>query len=368
MKLARTPWLLAAVTLWLAASQAHDGPHAEGEEHAAIATASLGGVQHLPDGSLRVPTALQGLLGVRSTALDATAATRTLIAEVQPQPDAPTLVIASEAGTLEAPAEGWLLPGTRVEAGRVLAWLRPAVPQKDRARRNAQRAEIEQRLAIATLNAERLRLQSAVTPEGGVATGNVYFEQMLAEEAGYKAQLAELRAGLGARVPVIAQGPGLLQDSPVRAGAVVAAGTPLFRLHDASRLRLVAPRFEPLPAGRTPVASFGAHQLIFKGQQPLDDAPGWTLLFDLEGTADLQVGQLVPIRLVGAEAAALPAGVCQRAADGSGRVWLQLAAEQFTAVAVADCGKASAALVSTSEARIVTQGASLLSRYGLASR
>lgn len=363
MRLIAKSLLMAAVTLWLAASQAHDGPHAEGEGHATVSAANVGGVQRLPDGSLRVPNALQGLLGLRSVALDGSAATRTLIAEVQPQTDAPTLVIASEAGTLEAPAEGWLLPGTRVETGRVLAWVRPAVPQKDRARRNAQRAEIEQRLAIATLNAERLRLQSAVTPEGGVATGNVYFEQMLAEEAGYRAQLAELRAGLNARVPVIARGPGILQDSSVRTGSVVAAGTPLFRLHDASRLRLVAQSFDPLPAGSAPAATYGEKSLSFKGQQVLDDAPGWALLFDLEGTADLQVGQLVQISLASEVAATLPAGACQRAADGSGHIWLQQAADQFTALAVDDCSKPPASLASVAQAHIVTDGASLLSRY-----
>lgn len=363
MKALLKPVVVAVAALWLAASQAHDGPHAEGEGHAAIAAVTAGSVQRLPDGSLVVPKSLQRLLGLRTVVFNANAASRSLIAEVQPQPDAPALVIASEAGTLEAPVEGWLLPGTRVETGRVLAWLRPAVPQKDRARRNAQRAEIEQRLAIATLNAERLRLQAAVTAEGGVAPGNVYFEQMLAEEAGYKAQLAELRAGLDARVPVLARGPGVLQDSPVRAGSVVAAGTPLFRLHDPSRLRLVAQSFEPLPPGATPTATLGEHTLSFKGQQPLDDAPGWALLFDLEGAADLQAGQLVEIRVASADVAALPAGACQRANDGSGRIWLHQAAEQFAAIQVTDCSKPAAALINLPQARIVTGGASLLSGY-----
>lgn len=368
MKTFLKPAVVAVAALWLVASQAHDGPHAEGEEHAVVSAAAAGSVQRLPDGSLVVPKSLQRLLGLRTVVFDASAASRTLIAEVQPQPDAPTLVIASEAGTLEAPAEGWLLPGTRIESGRVLAWLRPAVPQKDRARRNAQRAEIEQRLAIATLNAERLRLQAAVTAEGGVAPGNIYFEQMLAEEAGYKAQLAELSAGLNARVPVVARGPGILQDSPVRAGSVVAAGTPLFRLHDPSRLRLVAQRFEPLPPGSAPTAMLGAQKLAFKGQQPLDDTPGWALLFDLEAAADLQAGQLVQIRLVSEGAAALPVGACQRSADGSGRVWLHSAAEQFASVQIADCSKPGSVVTSLAQARVVTDGASLLSRYAQAPR
>ena len=354
--------LLAATALWLAPAQAHDGPHAEGEEHATIAAAVTGGVQRLPDGSLSVPKSLQRLLGLRTVVLDGSAATRTLIAEVQPQPDAPVLVIASEAGTLEAPAEGWLLPGTRVENGRVLAWLRPAVPLKDRARRNAQRAEIEQRLAIATLNAERLRMQSAVTPEGGVAPGNVYFEQTLAEEAGYKAQLAELSAGLKARAPVVARGAGILQDSPVRAGSVVAAGMPLFRLHVPNRLRLVAQRFEPLSPGSTPTATLRGQKLSFKGQQPLDGAAGWNLFFDLEGPADLQAGQLVEIGIVSDTATALPVGACQRSADGSGVVWLHSAAEQFAAVRILDCNK-PVEIAGLEQHRVVTAGASLISRY-----
>ncbi len=358
----RKPVLLAAAALWLAASQAHDGPHAEGEEHTAVSATITGGVQRLPDGSLVVPKSLQRLLGLRTVVLDGSAATRTLIAEVQPQPDAPVLVIASEAGTLEAPNEGWLLPGTRVEPGRVLAWLRPAVPQKDRARRNAQRAEIEQRLAISTLNAERLRLQSAVTAVGGVAPGNVYFEQMLAEEAGYKAQLAELSAGLNARVPVLARGPGILQDSPVRAGSVVAAGMPLFRLHDPSRLRLVAQGFEPLPPGSMPTATLRGQKLSFKGQQPVDGAAGWNLFFDLDGAADLLPGQLVEIGIASDTATALPAGACQRRADGSGVVWLHSAAEQFAAVKISDCNK-PVEIAGLEQPRVVTAGASLISRY-----
>lgn len=365
-----SPLLLAAAALWLTLSvQAHDGPHAEAEaESAAVQPAQRSSaVQVLADGSLVVPKPLQHLLKLR-TVIPASAPQRhRLVAEVQPRAEAAADVLAGEAGTLEAPPGGWLLPGTAVQAGQVLAWLRPAVASKDRARRQAQQAEIEQRLSIATLNADRLRLQSAVTAEGGVAPGNTYFEQTLAEEAGLKAQRAQIAAGLAARVPVRAATRGILQESPLRAGDVVPVGARLFRLHDASQLQLLARSPEPLPITSTPTARWRTQPLSFKGQQLLDGSSGWALRFDLPATdTALQAGQLVDIEVEAANAGAWPAGACQQQVDGSGLVWLHDTAEHFSSVAVAGCDRPMPQ--SSQQARVVTEGASLLSAYLSASR
>ena len=127
--------LFAAV--WALTLQAHDGPHPA--EPIAF-TASP--VQRLPDGSLIVPKSVQRLLGVRTTSWPVAATPIKLLAEVEAQPGTARSVFATEAGAPQAPDGGWLQPGQAVQKGALLAWLKPQVASKDRARRGALEAEL----------------------------------------------------------------------------------------------------------------------------------------------------------------------------------------------------------------------------------
>ncbi len=289
--------------------------------------------------------------------------TQTLLAEVQSQPGAAVVVTAPEPGRLEAADAAWPLPGQEVRAGEVLAWLHPQLTQRDAARRRAQLADLDQKLVITRLNVERLGLQSAVNDNQQAATGNIYYEQAAAEHEAMERQRQLIADSLRDRVPLRAGVSGRLAAAPARAGEVVAAGQALFQIADPARLRLVALSFDPDLGARLRTVQAGTVGLVYRGQEPLADAPGWRLLFDPvagQGLPDWSPGQPVELRLrVDGDAAG--ASACTPSADGGAQLWLHRAPERFEPLHRSSCGEAVAALAPGD--RLVTQGAALLSQY-----
>jgi hypothetical protein len=344
--------------------QAHEGESHHAEPVPPLSAAALAArPRRLDDGSLLLPKAAQQLLGIRTELWQgAGSTTQTLLAEAQAQPAAAALIAAAEPGLLE-PEGRWPTPGQSVHAGQILAWLLPQLTQRDTARRRAQLADLEQKLVIARLNVERLGLQSAVNPDNQAASGNIYYEQAAAEREALERQRELLADSLRERVPLRAEVSGHLSAVPARAGAVVATGQALFELADPRRLRLAALGFDPDLGARLRLAQAGATRLVYRGEEPLADAPGWRLLFEPaagQDVPDWSPGQPVELQLeVGATAP--PAAACVRAADGGVELWLHRAPERFVALGGASCAEALAALAPGE--RLVTQGAALLSQY-----
>jgi biotin carboxyl carrier protein len=325
----------------------------------------------LADGSLFVPKSVQHLLALR-TAVVAEARpveTRELVAEVAMQPEAAALLAAPQAGRLEATAAGWPLAGQAVTAGETLAWLRPLLSRRDTAQRSARLADIDQKIAIAQLNVDRIGLQNQAN-QGQIVPGNIYFEQADAELKALQQQRKLISGGLSERLPLKAAVSGQLVTVTQAPGAAVVAGQTLFELADPTQLRVLATSFDPPLESRIESAAVvldkGGQPLAlrYRGAEPLADRPGWQLLFDpAEGAGldDLHPGQPVRIALrvqAGDEPAIDPAA-CVRDAQGHGQVWVHLAPERFAARPIDHCEAAS---VSTGE-RIVVAGAALLNQY-----
>jgi len=357
--------LLAIGVSYAAACAAH-----EGEEHRAapvsLPPAVLAQQPHrLLDGSLYVSKDVQHLLGIRTRLRDAAAPAREVVlwAEVQAQPAAALTIAAPGPGRLEPADRPWPLPGQSVRAGEVVAWLRPQIVQRERARRRARVDEIDQKLVIADINVERLSLQDAVNGERKSATGNIYYEQAKADRDALRRERGLLAHSLEDRVPLRAEVSGRVLSAPLRVGDVVASGQVLFRLADPAQQRLVAQGFDPELGRQVRTARAGGIALAYRGQEPLADAPGWRLLFDPvagQTPPDWSPGQPVELQL-GVQGGGADADACVPAGEGGAQLWLHAAPERFVALRRASCAEAVAAL--SPGDRLVTQGAALLAQY-----
>lgn len=362
--------LLGLGLLTASALGAHDGvDHGDEATPSAPVPGALARPQWQADGELQVSKPLQHLLGIRTRLWtgEPVAESRRWLAEVEAQPLAAVTLAAPEAGRLEAAEGGWPLPGQRVAAGQVLAWLRPQASPRDAAQRQALLADLAQKLVIADINVERLSLQAGIH-EGGQASGNVYYEQALAEREAMRHQQQLLQRSLGERLPIRAGSAGRLAAATARAGDVVAAGALLFRLSDTLRLRLSSRQFDPGAGARlqSAVAKTGdAEQpLRYRGQEPAADGRGWQLWFDLPeatGAAPLWPGQPVEVEVrLRPRAAPWPAGACVEKGEGLAQVWTHPSPERFRVLKLKSCTEWPALAAGE---RLVTEGARLLASY-----
>ncbi len=360
-------------------SEAHEGEdHRETAAPAAQPLVSASEKpQRLQNGDLYISKSVQRLLGIRTEIFVAgsTSATVKLQGEITSRPDAPAVTSAPQAGVLEAPEEGWPLPGSAVKAGQVLAYLTPQLTLRDAARRSAQGNEFEQRVTIAQLNVERLRLQSTAT-EGQLNTGNVYYEQALAELEAAKQQRDIAEASLNDRLPLRAATSGVLIRNNLRSGEMVTAGQSVFEVSNPAQLRVSAYSFDPRLLAKVQSASLlleGRQRLSLRlrGQEPLVGQPGWRLLFDVADTdSRLSPGMPVDVELnVAADSVAQQlAKACVLGQGNAASVWLHVAPEHFALRHVASCDAAKLQAAAYADPfkpgdRLVVAGGALLAQY-----
>ena len=364
---------LAAASLGAAAhdGEVHRDPAADAPSAASSFT--LERPLRLADGSLRVSKAMQQLLKLRVEPWSAATQRlpiQTLAAEVQAQPDAALAVIAIERGRLEAPDSGWLLPGQPIKAGQTLAWLRPQLSQQERSERGARLAKMEAELAIIEVNVERQQLQSSANLEaGGVATGNIWIEKYLAERDSMRRNRDLLAMSLDDRIALRAPHAGRVLNVAAAPGAIVEAGAAVLRLSDSDALQLVAIHQQAGLGARIASARLADGSLLLpRSEEPLADGSGWRLRFDVPAghAARLVVGQVARLDVSlspPAGAIAIPASACI-GHDGAAEIWMQRGEERFEAQPIASCRPDGAKTLALREGdRIVTDGASLLSRY-----
>lgn len=355
-------------------SEAHEGEdhHEAAVVSSQVAPLSTDKPQSLQNGDLYVPKSVQRLLGIRTEAFAAGSATTLLRlqGEVAARPETRTVTSAPQAGVLEAPEEGWPLPGTTVKAGQILAWLQPQMTQRDAARRSAQVTDFEQRATMAEINAERLRLQSSAS-DGQMTTGNVYYEQALNELQAAKEQRDEVEASLGDRLPLRAATSGVLIRNNLRSGEWVGTGQPVFEVSNPSQLRVIANNFNPRVADKVQSASLTLDgqrrvQLRLRGQESLAGQPGWRLLFDVvDGDTSLSTGMPVNVELnVASDSIAQQvAKACVVGRANTASVWLHVEAEKFSPRRVTTCSATPTADAFKPGDRLVVAGGALLSQY-----
>jgi hypothetical protein len=363
MKPHLTPALLLCVAL---TAQAHNG-----EDHGDATAASA------PVAIVSVSKPMQRALAITTTRVGDTrnAASLQLTGEVLQRPEASWRVQAPEAGRLLAAGNGWPVAGQTIAANQLLVILEPALNQRERARREVDLASLQQKLSIAQINVDRLRLQQRANGIG--AEGNTYVEQAFAEYETLQRQIELAQQSLAGRVEIRAGEAGRLQRAPVSAGEVVARGQPLFELAGA-RPRLAVRVYDPRYVRGAIVATtsidarrYALHAVGYSTAAP---EPGWTLLLDFDADApSLAPGALTDVALdaapKGKPAATLnlPRASVQGTSDAAW-VWVHQAPEQFArrAVKIVDTQRdvvvVAQAGLSTDE-RIAVQGAALLDQF-----
>lgn len=326
-------------------AQAHgDEPHEPEVAAPVIARSDGDRPRRLDDGSLYLPQRVQQLLDIRTEVVpdQPPLAVIPLIGEVLPDPSARGGIRAPEVGRLEAPDDGWPLAGQKVQKGATLAYLVPVIAQREVARRRAEVAKIERDLEIARVDVERLRVQSAAND--GEPTGNVYYDQALAQLQTLQRQRELLLASISARVTITSPISGVLAAVPVRAGDVASTGQPLFEVVDPTHLRVVATTFDPQLASRAGCAHahIGDEMVMFtvRGREPL--AKGWRLLLDAAAAPHTTVmpGEIIQLSLH-----------ATNQSKSASSAWIRVAPEIF-ALRAPSAGNER-----------VTQGAALLSQY-----
>lgn len=365
------------------AVNAHDGEAHRDADAPPVAEVAvpLAAVPHkLSNGDLFVPKAVQHLLGVRTETLAQGRVTTALKlqGEVIARPEARTLIAAPETGILEAPEGDWPLAGVAVKAGQVLAYLRPQITQRDAAKRTAQRVESEQRALIDQINVERLRLQSSASE--GQASGNVYYEQALAELEAATQQRDQAAASLTDRLPLRAAVSGVLLRSNLREGEMVIAGQPLFEVTNPAQLRVAAYSFDPRLAAKVQSAHIAVDTqrqvpLRLRAQEPLKEQSGWRLLLDVaDAGAGLVPGMPVDVVVdVDADAATQQLSkACVTGLNEGGGVWVHVAPERFALRRIAACDAVNPSVAAIGNGtvsgfkpgdRLVVVGGALLAQY-----
>ncbi|MDB5987727.1 MAG: HlyD family efflux transporter periplasmic adaptor subunit [Nevskia sp.] len=359
------------------ALSAHEGHDDEAAHAAAAVPPSVASSRPhvLVDGQLYVPKAVQHALGLRTAVLAAQMSSRQLmvVGEVVADPNAAGSVGATQPGRLEAPEQGWPLPGRSVGAGEMLAYLRPLISQREQAQRRAALAQIDNDLQIAEINVARLKLQADANGSAE-NSGNVYYEQARLDWQGLNDKYRLESEALNRRVAIRATGGGVLIRVVAQPGDVVAEGQSLFEVADPAHLRIAVRTFDPALLQHLQSARLRSDDtsvtLTLRGQEPLAGQQGWRLLFDAQPAlkTGLTPGQIVAVALQ-LSTPDLAQTLAEACVAGAGRasVWVHVAPERFERRSLPGCQFAAQDVDSNlsiaAGERVVTQGAALLSEY-----
>lgn len=134
-------------------------------------------------------------------------------------------VAADQRGLVEPPAGGFAAPGTVVQAGQVLAWLRPAVADPEWRDLQSAHAVAERDYEVADLKIRRFDIDAAQELDIQLPTPSI---QLIADYRGSQARRKALGQALGDRVALRAPAAGRLLGSLARSGVVADAGAALF--------------------------------------------------------------------------------------------------------------------------------------------
>ncbi|WP_045535903.1 HlyD family efflux transporter periplasmic adaptor subunit [Serpentinimonas maccroryi] len=330
---------IAAGSAW-AAPGAHgpDGEHLD----APGAAARADGLLRLPDGSVQVPMASQRLMGFRTVLAQAAQVPQTteLPGRVVQDPNAGARVQSPLTGQIEAGPRGFALPGQRVRAGEVLAYVRHLPDPLAGASLQAQLAELRAAQTVAEQRWQRLS-----SLEGSVPRREI--EAAQAEVYSLQARQQALSAGQRARVALRAPVGGVIARAEVLAGQVVEGREVLFEIVDPARLLVEAStadvalgqriaaatlagmpgvRLEPLGSGAA--LRDGLLPLLFRARQSPPSAGNATATAQLP----LALGQPVTVivqRTDTLQGFVLPAEAIVRNPANQPVLWIKSGAERY---------------------------------------
>lgn len=333
-------------------------------------------VQRLPDGSLQLPVEAQRRLDIRTQLTQAgeAAASLTLPGRVVMDPNAGGRVQALAGGRLQGGPQGLPLPGQRVRAGEVLAYVAYGANPVEAANQQAQLAELRSQRQLAAQRLARLESLEGTVPRKEIDAAR-------AELASLTAREQAVAPSVGAREALRAPLSGLVASSNAVAGQVVEPRELVFEIVDPARVLIEASTADATlaaqlqPRSTAQLVGVPEAQLQFLGSARALRDGLLTLHFragPAKGQAALPVAIGQPVQVIVAlpqsrKGVVLPAAALTRSSANEPQVWLKLAAERFVPQPVqAQPLDASTVLVTqglAADQRVVVQGAALLSQF-----
>lgn len=316
--------------------------------------------------------AAQHRLGLRTQRLDTPARPVLWPARVVADPQQRLRLMADQPGLLLAPPGGFPVAGSRVQAGQLLARLRPTLSDPERRDLEAEWEAAKRAVALGRLQIQRYSIDEAENLEVRLLTPSV---QILLDYRAAQAREAQLAQALSGELLLRAPDKAYLLSSSARENRVVAAGEAIFELSAEHAVLLEAEpdlqAFEAQATGRG-VDARGQLLSLDLVAQGFDartrNAQLWYRPQALPASEPLLVGESAQLLLM----PRLPAGRYRLPAssvfrqDGQDYIWLHEAPERFRAQRVAvlrrETGSLQIAAASAPEARVVTDAALLQTR------
>jgi hypothetical protein len=328
--------------------------------------------RRLPDGSLFIPKLFQRQLGLRTQVAIITdqVASVELNGKVIADPDHSGRIQATATGVVVAGAGGMPVLGQKVVKGQVLATLRPASSALEQGNQQAQLAELEAQLALATQRLARYEQLEGALPQKDIEASRI-------ERNGLQRRRDFVAASLQKNQTLVAPASGVISASYVVAGQVVDAKDVLFEIVDNQHLAVEALSYEPslsaMIASASGLAEKTPFDLRFVGSGGQLREQALPLLFrivrnDAAQNTALAVGQAVQV-IVGIKkqikGAAIARSALMKNTAGDAQVWVHTGAERFVLRRVQQQSLNATQAVITDGLhegdRVLTAGAQLLS-------
>lgn len=321
--------LISVALLLSAAAHAH-GP--EGDKHEEVAAVGAAGLARLPDGSVQVPKLAQRRMSLRTlVAADSeAAATQRLPGVVVADPNASGQIQSAHGGRIEAGPRGLPLPGQKVQAGEVLAWVRHHAEPYAYAAQQAQRSELQAARLLAESRIKRLESLEGTVPSKDIEAARV-------ELASLNAREKSVSDSIGAREALRAPISGVVARSELKVGAIVETREVLVEIVDPSRLIIEATTPDASLAARVAGARLaeaqGAELQLLGAARVLRDGV-LPMSFRIRSKADstLALGQSVSVIVQLSDkrkGVQLPAAAVVRGTANEAVVWVKTAAERY---------------------------------------
>lgn len=346
----------------------------EGHDHGPPAPEPVAGnnPRRLPDGGLFVPKATQRLLSIRTALLAPAqvAPVATLAGRVIADPNHAGRVNAPQSGRLMPPDGGFPLPGTRVKAGDVLAYVELLLKAENGSSISEQLASLDKEIRLARQQWDRVS-----NLKGAVAQKEI--DDARATLDGLLRQRDAVARAVTKRVPLTAPVDGVITASNAVAGLMVEDRdvTVIFEMAEPAAVLVEALSFDgPLSAGTMVTAEMGGRTVpLSVVGQGVANAGATRLLLRPDmaalGGKVPAIGTMLTLTTpVGAsvEGLLVPRDALVRGADGLPTLLVHEGAQRFVPRSVrtapADAGHVRILDGVAAGARIVVQGATLLNQ------
>ncbi|MEH6435227.1 efflux RND transporter periplasmic adaptor subunit [Massilia sp. DD77] len=348
---------------------ASPGAHGPNGEHLDDqATATVGGLARLPDGSVNVPKLAQRRMGVRTLMAKEGEYARTVAmnGRASIDPNAGGRVQAPFSGQIAPGPNGLPVAGQRVVKGQVLARLRPTGAAIERGNQAAQLAELRANRGLLAKRVERLASLEGVVPAKEI-------EAAQAELAATIGQERAVAASIGGSEAIIAPASGIIASASVLNGQIVESRDVLFEIVDPQRMVIEALSPDAGIARKISAASLldvpDVELTLLGGGRTLRDGAVPIHFRARSAALDLAVGQPVTVlaRLdTKIKGIALPAAALARNPANVTVVWIKSGAQRFIPLPVEATALDARTVIVTKglspDNRVVVIGTSLINQ------